>query len=627
MHKRKIITLFAFTMLLAMLIACANPTLTPATPIPRRANASNIVSPTVVARVTATASSTLSATGTVVPSKDHDVAGDYTWDTTSVVNVTLRGNSATVKGAGVQVDGNKVQIIAAGTYSFSGSLADGQIVVNTSDKGIVRLILNGVEIRSSTNAPIYIANAKKAMIVLADNTQNIVADAKTYTPTTEDDEPNATIFSKSDLTIYGKGVLTVEGNYNDGIASKDGLIIASGTLIVKAVDDGIRGKDYLVVKNGNITITAQGDGLKSDNADEAGRGYISIGDGAFNITAGGDAIAAQTSVQIVKGKFNLVAGGGSKSRVAADLSAKGIKAVTNVTINGGTFQIDSADDAIHANDSIIINDGTFVIATGDDAIHADTTVTLNAGIINITQSYEGIESASITINGGEIRIVSSDDGLNAAGGRDGSGMMPGPGIAPGPGGFLGRGFGRDMFAAASKYTLYIHGGYIVVDAMGDCMDINGSIEMTGGTVIGHGPIVQMNSAVDYDVAFKMTGGLLIAVGSSGMAQAPDASSTQNALLLNFTAVQRAGTLIHIQTSDGKDILTFAPTKQYQSIAFSSPELVKDVTYDVYLGGTSTGILKDGVYQGGTYQPGTKNTTFTVTSVVTRLGAPTRFPMR
>jgi hypothetical protein len=393
------------------------------------------------------------------------------------------------------------------------------------------------------------------------------------------------------------------------------------------VDDGIRGKDYIVVKNGNLTIAAQGDGLKADNAEDASRGYISILDGVFNINAGGDALQAQTSIRIANGKFNLVAGGGSQSRIAADLSAKGIKAATNVTIQRGTFQIDSADDAIHANDSIVINDGTFSLATGDDSIHADTTVTINAGNINITTSYEGIESASITINGGDIRIVSSDDALNAAGGRDASGTMPGPGIAPPPGGFGGRGWGRDAFAVTGKYALYIHGGYIVIDSTGDGMDINGSIEMTAGTVIIQGPIVQMNSAVDYDVTFKMTGGLLIAVGSSGMAQAPDASSTQNALLLNFTTAQRAGTLIHIQSSDGKGILTFLPTKQYQSIAFCSPELVKGATYDVYLGGTSTGTLKDGVYQGGTYQPGTKNTTFTVTSVVTRLGAPSRFPMR
>jgi hypothetical protein len=128
-----------------------------------------------------------------------------------------------------------------------------------------------------------------------------------------------------------------------------------------------------------------------------------------------------------------------------------------------------------------------------------------------------------------------------------------------------------------------------------------------------------NGALDYDGGFKITGGLLIAVGSAGMAQAPDTSSTQYSLLLNFDGTGRAGTLIHIQTSDGDEILTFSPAKQFQSIAFSSPDLVPGVTYDIYYGGSSTGTVSDGLYQNSTYSAGTKYTSFTVSSIVTGLG--------
>ncbi|MBI4788848.1 MAG: carbohydrate-binding domain-containing protein, partial [Chloroflexi bacterium] len=318
--------------------------------------------------------------------------------------------------------------------------------------------------------------------------------------------------------------------------------------------------------------------------------------------------------------FVLTAGGGSNGRIDANTSAKGIKGVTTVTIGGGTFTIDSADDAVHSNGGIVVNGGAFAIATGDDGMHADATLQVNGGDIKITKSYEGLESAVITINDGTIRIVSSDDGLNGAGGNDGSGIAPGPGF----GGARGaRPPGQDTFAAAAKYWLYIRGGYIVIEAVGDGIDINGSIEMTNGVVIVNGPIVRMNSALDYDATFKLTGGFLVAAGSSGMAQAPDDSSTQYALLLNTTTTQRAGDLVHIRSSDGKSLLTFAPTKEYQSIAFSSPELVKGTTYEVYFGGSSTGTVKDGVYQNGTYSPGTKNTSFTTSSVVTRIGV-TRF---
>jgi hypothetical protein len=211
-----------------------------------------------------------SATGSVAValaenSTIHDEAEDYAWESTETISIALDGNSITVDGEGVTVDGSQATITSAGTYCLSGSLADGQIIVNTEDAEVVRLILNGVDLQSSTSAPIYIVNAEETVIILADTTENTITDGTTYVFEAADvDEPNAAIFSMSDLTISGNGSLTVKGNFNDGIASKDGLIIASGTITVNSVDDGIRGKDYLVVKDGNITVNAQGDGLKSD---------------------------------------------------------------------------------------------------------------------------------------------------------------------------------------------------------------------------------------------------------------------------------------------------------------------------------------------------------------------------
>lgn len=539
----------------------------------------------------------------------HVNAEDYVWDSADVTRITLDGAAITVDGTGATAAGSTLTITAAGNYHISGALVDGQIVVDTDDEAIVRLILDGVNISSSTSAPIYIANAEEVLIVLADASQNVLADASSYVfPTPEDDEPNAALFSAADLTIYGSGALTVTGNYNDGIASKDGLVIASGTITVTAVDDGIRGKDYLVVESGTLNITAGGDGLKSDNDEDAGTGYIAVAAGVVNVTAGGDALTAENSVVISAGDFTLTSGGGSAAVIDADLSAKGIKAGVSARIDGGTFAINAADDALHSNADIIINAGTFTLATGDDGIHADATLTINDGSIAITRSYEGLESAVITLNGGNIAVVASDDGVNVAGGTDGSGM----------GGF-GRG-GRDQFAVtATDYYLYINGGYLVVDAAGDGLDANGAIEMTGGTVIVNGPTESMNGALDYDAWFTMTGGWLVTAGSAGMAQAPGATSTQAALLLNLNAMQAAGTLVHLQASDGTGILTFAPSKSYQSITFSSPELTRGASYEVYLGGAADGAAVDGVYTGGTYSGGTLYTSFTASDMITLIG--------
>jgi hypothetical protein len=536
-------------------------------------------------------------------SKDHEDSADYIWDNSKVIPIVLNGNSIIESTDKATVDGSKVTITSAGTFNISGSLTNGQIIVNTEDEEPVRLIFNGVNINNSTNSPIYVVSAKKTIIVLADNTQNYITDGTLYVFENADQtEPNAAIFSASDLTIYGNGSLTVRGNYNDGIASKDGLIIKSGTITVSSKDDGIRGKDYLVVKDGTVTIISTSDGMKSDNTEDATKGYVYIASGIINITSGLDAIDAETDAVIAGGIINVTSGGGSYRTVSGTTSAKGIKGVVCVVISEGTFTINSADDAVHSNLSVVINGGTFIVSSGDDGIHADSILGINGWNITITKCYEGIESKLLTINDGNIHVTASDDGINAAGGNDGSG-------APGwPGGPMPIG----------NYYLYVNGGYIVVNAIGDGMDINGSIVMTDGTIIINGPTSNMNSAIDYDASFKMTGGYIVAVGSSGMAQAPSVTSTQYALLINFRSIKAAGTLFHIQAADGTDILTFKPIRLYQSVAFSSSVLVKGSTYDVYLGGSSTGSITDYLYKDGTYSGGTKSTSFTITSIVTQI---------
>ncbi len=225
--------------------------------------------------------------------------------------------------------------------------------------------------------------------------------------------------------------------------------------------------------------------MKSDNANDPTRGYVDVGNGIITITSGRDAIEAQSDVIITGGQFTLTSGGGSGSTISTGSSAKGIKAVINVTITNGSFTINSADDCLHSNRTLTINAGNFALRTGDDAMHADRLITINGGTIDVTASYEGIESTDIVINAGTIHITSKDDGINGAGGNDGSGFQPGPGIG-GPG-FPGQGF------VPGNRTLAINGGYIVVTTVldsngkyGDGIDVNGPITMTAGYVVVNG---------------------------------------------------------------------------------------------------------------------------------------------
>lgn len=491
---------------------------------------------------------------------DHDDIQDYEWDQSEVQIVALNGSSVTID--------------SAGTYSLSGSIADGQVVVDTQDTEIVRLILNGVTINNDSGSAIMVENAEKVMLVLADGITNSLSDGTNYTLEADSDEPNATIFSKSDLTIYGEGSLEIAANYNDAIASKDGLIIASGSIRLSSVDDGIRGKDYLIIKDADVDVTAEGDGLKSDNETEE-MGYIRIDAGSFKIDAGGDGITAQTQLVIAGGDFDITTGGGADSTANYTESSKGLKSAFDMQISAGVFTINSADDAVHANSNIQIDGGTFTISTGDDGLHADESLAINTGTFNITESYEGIESAAITINGGNYTIVSSDDAINVAGGVDSSGMG-------GPGGF-----GRDRFAAVdSGYYLEINGGEINVDGQGDGVDVNGNVTMNGGTLLITGPTSNGNGALDYDGSFAINGGTLIAVGSSGMAMAPDTSSQQNSLLVNMTSAASAGTTMTLTDSSGRTVVSYTPTRAYQSVAISAPGLTTGQSYNLNIGNST-----------------------------------------
>jgi len=422
-------------------------------------------------------------------------------------------------------------------------------------------------------------------------------------------------FSASDLTIYGSGSLTVNGNYNDGIASKDGLVIASGSenitsvddgnykravtsisVDVTAKDDGIRGKDYLIVKDGaKITVKAGGDGLKSDNAEDATRGYIWIESGELNITSGKDAIAAETDALISDGTISLTSGGGSNYSVPTGTSAKGIKGLVLAIIAGGNIDINSADDAIHSNNTVIIDNGAFAIATKDAAIHADVSATINEGSLNISKCYEGIESAAITVNNGTINMLASDDGFNATKGR------------------------RTEANDGSSFT--INGGYIAINSSrGDGLDSNGNAIITGGTVIVHGPQSQPEVGFDINGTFNISGGLFIATGpnSGHMIEVPSSTSTQYSVKVTFFSTLSASTLFHIQDASGNDIVTFKPVRNIYYLVFSSPNLIKGSTYSIYTGGSSSGTNTNGLYIGGTYSGGTLRKSFTISNKVTNV---------
>ncbi|MBZ0268633.1 carbohydrate-binding domain-containing protein [bacterium] len=527
---------------------------------------------------------------------DHEVAGDYAYDATSATTITLDGTSVTVEGAGATSSGGTVTVSAPGTYVLAGTLTEGQVVVNSPVSGAVKLVLSGTSIASSSDSGIRVDEADRVVLILADGTTNTVTDGATYPA---EAEQNAAVWSDDDLSIGGSGALIVTGRFEDGIASKDGLVIRDGTITVSAPDEGIRGKDYLVVRGGTLDVTAGGDGLKSDEDEDAALGYVLIAGGTITIDADGDGVTAETDALVSDGTLFIRSGGGAGIAPDDDVSTKGLKGGVLVVVDNGTITIDASDDGIHSNDTVVVNGGTIEIATGDDGVHGDLALTINAGDVTITRSFEGLESVTgdLVINGGTIDITATDDGLNLSGDGDDP-----PGVET-PG---------------DPYDMVFNGGRITVTAGNDGIDSNGSIVMTGGCLAIDGPVPGTQpeqGAIDYNGDFEIAGGVLVAAGAAGrMAQTPGTTSAQPVLAVTFSSSQSAGTLITLAGDDGAT--AFESGKPFQSLVVSAPWFLVGETVGLYRGGTVSGSATDGLFDGGTVSGATYLETVTLSSIVT-----------
>ena len=357
---------------------------------------------------------------------------------------------------------------------------------------------------------------------------------------------------------------------NACIFSKDDLVISgNGILNVTGnFNNGIASKDYLTITGGIINVTAKNNGIK-------GKDSIAVLTTDITIEAGGDAVKSDNSTDEEKGY---------------------------IIIEGGNFDITSGEDGFQAETCMVINGGTFDIESGDDGIHADSSVEINGGDITIAQCYEGIEAVEIVVNDGNIHVTSSDDGFNAAGGNDASAMEGRPGM-------------NNFSSSTGKLTF--NGGYIYVNAGGDGLDANGSIEINDGYIIVDGPANGGNGAFDYDAQCTMNGGYLIATGYSQMAQMPNNSSV-NCVMIGLDQNMQAGELINISDSNGNTVITFMPAKSYNNIVLCTSDLMTGETYKVSTGGTVTGNSVDGVWE-GKYSGGTEINTFMIESTLTTVG--------
>lgn len=546
---------------------------------------------------------------------ERDLEGTY--DESDAITISLNENSVAASDESVQIDGQTVTITEEGVYVFSGTLSDGQVIVDADDSAKVQIVLNGCDITCENSAAIYVKSADKVFLTLADGTTNTLTNTDAY-ETDGDEEIDAVIYAKDDLTINGTGALTIQAANGDGIDAKDDLKLVNATLSVEAANHAIDANDSIRINSGTYTLTAGKDGLHVSNDEDGEKGYLYIADGNFTISCESDGMDATGMIQIDGGKMD--------------------------------------------------------IAAGDDGLHSDAKLLINGGTITVSESYEGLEGYDIIINDGEIDITSDDDGINATSGN-GGGMMGGFGQGGqggfgqgGPGGFgqddqtgseqggqnrpekgarpdrgqmpqdgempentelqdgempenmeppqsgempesmeppqgeemLQDTESADLAAEASSeqeeagitYTgdvdLAINGGVIRINAEGDGIDSNGTITITGGETYIDGPSNGGNGSMDVGDGYEatITGGIVVAAGADGMAETFGSDSTQGAILQSVDSTTGDVTLTD---SDGNVIVSFSPTKTYSSVLISSPEIEQGETYTLTTGTTTTSI--------------------------------------
>ncbi len=487
--------------------------------------------------------------------------------------ITLADNNIAINGNGASASESTITIFADGVYKITGTLNDGQIIINAPDTAVVELVLSGVNITNSKNAAIWCKNCDDFLITLTDDTHNIVSDASDYIyDDSSKQEPSAAIFSKTDLNIGGTGNLTVNANFKHGIYSKDDLVIEGGRFKITSAGDAIRGKDSLNILNGRFEIDAGGDAFQASSIDGAELGYLQIADGEYIIKAAGDAIQAETSLTILGGTFDITT---NNTSAQTSNSQKGLKAGTLLTVDNGSFKIISKDDAIHSNTDIKINGGTFYIESKDDGIHADRNLYINGGKIEIPVCYEGFEGTIIEVNGGSSFIKASNDAISAAAGT------------PEAEAWSGR--------SANPYVqAWFNGGELEAIAAGDAVDSNGNIYVTGGTLRLSAPAYP-----DYEGSLlcngdvTISGGNIAAVGCMGVNVYWD---KQPILWFSHSKSISERSILSIRDKNETVLLEFTIQSNAVQSVYTTPEFKVGETYSLYINDNKKldVILKDGM---------------------------------
>lgn len=513
---------------------------------------------------------------------------DPSYDESAATKIVL-GAATKVAGDGATANGSDVAITQAGTYILSGTATDAQVLVDCADENAkVQLVLDGVSLTCSDGPAVYVKSADKCFVTLAADSKNTLADASGYTLTGDDgsEEPTAALFSKADLTLQGSGQLTVKGNCNNGIGSKDDLIITGGTYKITAANDGLRGRDCVKVLDGTFKINSAQDAVKSNNDEDTTRGFVKIDGGTWTIDAGDDAFHAETAFILNDGDVTVTS------------CYEGYEGV-QIYLNGGTTNITASDDAINAasgNSSDAKNsddrgknfeNGNL---TGESSFQAPPAKpdgnSVGAGEDNDKKGDEAPSKPDASESSeNDSNATPPDKPDENANSTEGSGQpsKPDKGNDQRPQNSGGQGGGGGGMDADGSCLIQINGGEITLDSGGDGIDSNGSVEVNGGNITVYGPTSGGDGALDYGTTASISGGTVIALGSKGMA-ASFTGGSQPYALVDISG--NGGDSVTVSGPSGKKLLSTTATKSFETAVVSCSAMSAGNSYTITSGKSS-----------------------------------------
>ena len=589
--------------------------------------------------------------------RDYDISYD------DAVDIVLSDGSSATDADNVTIEGDVITITKAGSYKLTGSLSNGQIIVECDENDKVQLVLDGVDISCDDSAAIYVKSADKVFITTTGSENNLTVSGEF---SENEDGVDAVIYSKDDITFNGEGTLNINCETSHGIVGKDDVKITSGTYNIVADKKGIDANDSVRVADGVINIESKTDGIHIENSEDETLGFLYVIGGEFKIEAGYDGIDASGKLYIYDGDFDITAGGGYENGAfhsdnmmgggfggqmpegmepfdmqngqrpegfeegQGGRRGKGNPRQENSMANETTevstealFENTEADeestdpDESYAEENAVEEteyDADDYLENSTKGIKADGGIYIYGGSLDIDAADDTLHSDNeIIIEEGNITLSSGDDGIHS------------DVLLTVNGGIINI---YNCYEALEAHTmeindgeikltasddglnagggtdasLTINGGIINISAAGDCVDSNGTLAVTGGETYVSGPNNGGNGSMDYEINGYITGGTYVSAGASGMAMNFGSDSTQCSILYELPSSVAGNTGITLSDVDGNVIVSYTPDKDFQSIVISSPDIESNGTYILTVGDSSYTIEMSGmIYGTGTGQ--------------------------